>query len=158
MRLKAPQDFNHLLRWAEKYMQSEEIFEANNVMNVNKDLIDPQRLMGQITMSIPPLNMSRDRILQKCINVEFKEESVEHPHKTRKLPGMYKSGYFCFHYFYGHIKEERIELNVAIEDLILKGKLKRFEARNDWGAHSFYTQTHTLVSSGRINSKRKYEE
>lgn len=71
--------------------------------------------------------MSRDHILQKCISMEFKED-VEHPCKTNKLPGMDKIRYFCFHYFYGHIKEECIELNVVIEDLILKGKLKRFKA------------------------------
>lgn len=53
IRLKTPQDFNHLLRRVEKYMQSEGIFEVNNVMNVNKDNIDPRRLMGQSNMSIP---------------------------------------------------------------------------------------------------------
>ncbi|XP_058755191.1 uncharacterized protein LOC131628374 [Vicia villosa] len=73
-----------------------------------------------------PLNASRERILNECVNAEFRTGKVRFPKTLPARPNMDKSKFCRFHKGHGHNTENCIHLKDAIEILIREGQLKQY--------------------------------
>jgi hypothetical protein len=71
------------------------------------------------------LNASRETILQECFNTEFKEVGINAPQSLKESAKTNMTKYCCCHRSWGHNTEECYQLQEAIEELIMKGKLSR---------------------------------
>lgn len=52
--------------------------------------------------SYTPLNSSRERILMKCVNTEFKETKIRNSYMVKESFQTNSPKYFCFHKIHGH--------------------------------------------------------
>ncbi|MCH81529.1 hypothetical protein A2U01_0002318 [Trifolium medium] len=73
-----------------------------------------------------PLNTTREKILQKCINAEFADAGIRPPREIKENPRTDRSKYCRFHRSARHETEDCVQLKDTIEDLIKRGKLNRY--------------------------------
>ncbi|MCH81550.1 hypothetical protein A2U01_0002340 [Trifolium medium] len=73
-----------------------------------------------------PLNTSREKILQDCLNTEYADAGIRPPRETRENSRTDTSKFCRYHKSAGHDTEDCIQLKDAIEDLIKLGKLSRY--------------------------------
>ncbi|MCH88341.1 hypothetical protein A2U01_0009225, partial [Trifolium medium] len=80
-----------------------------------------------------PLNTSREKILQECLNTEFVDAEIRPPKELRENSRTEKGKFCKYHKSAGHETEDCIQLKEAIEDLIKQGKLNEYTVERSRG-------------------------
>lgn len=72
------------------------------------------------------LNTSREKILKKCVNMEFKESKIKNLYPSKESSETDKSKYCRFRKSYNHNTNDCIQLKDVIEGMVKKLRLEKY--------------------------------